>query len=199
MFLLNLFWKKYRYDEVEPKLDEYESNKLYNLCLKWRNMFPSQISKEIRANEEIEQEKDSKVKALMDLSYCKKLPSEIISDKDVYQEFSLINDEEEIKIIKRCLNMYWLSASVVKEYQLSSYHEIKDIYDDNVRKMMLLCVNKWFVPSIVQDYQLYFENAAETWEDNIARIMEDIGKLNGDESYEMLAYICSKNNFQKKD
>lgn len=187
------------YDEVEPKLEEYENSKLYNLCLKWKNMLPSQLSNEIKANESINKEKDLNVKAFMDLSYCKRPPSEILGDRDVYYEFSLINNDEEMAIIKRCLNLYWLSAYAVKEYQLSSYYEIKDISNDDVRKMMLLCVNRWFVPSMVQDYQLYFEYASKYWEDNVARVIDDISKLNGNESYEMLAYICSKIISKKND
>lgn len=185
------------YNEIEPRLEEYESEKLYNLCLKSKNMFPSQLSKEFAANETINQEQDLNVRELMDLSYGKKNPSEIVDDRDIYQEFASITDEDEKKIIKRCLSLYWLSASVVKEYQLSSYYEIKHINDENVRKMMLLCVNKWFIPSIVQDYQVYFENAAEYWEDNINRVLQDISKLKWNESYETIAYICSKNIYHK--
>lgn len=191
------------YYDFEERLEQPRVRQLYEYLLKWFNLLPSELIKEIDADNSLDEE-DPKVLELTEVLFLKLRPSEILKNMNYFREFAS-DDSRKQRVLKNLLKIFAenpnekptsssaLTLSTILEYQIPSYSEIQEIPEDIVREMMLSCVDKWFLPSEVIDYKQYFYDIYNKWTDCIKWARKDIDNLTGSEDHDILAYICLKN------
>ena len=191
------------YYDFEERLEQPRVRQLYEHLLKWFNLLPTELLKEINADNLLDEE-NPKVLELTDVLFLRLRPSEILKNINYFRKLASDNSRKQhviknlLKIYAENLNEEWISTNVLTlstiwECEIPSYLEIEEIPEEIVREMMLSCIDKWFLPSEVIDYKKYFYYIYNQWTDCIKWATEDFNNLTGKENQDVFAYICLKN------